>query len=66
MTTSTEEDPPYIYKGGSEEAVPKDVKKVIIDPSVTTIEEKAFDGCKDLASILIPDSVTKICEGGFL
>ena len=65
MTTSTEEDPPYIYKGGSEEAVPKDVKKVIIDPSVTTIEEKAFDGCTDLASILIPDSVTKICEGGF-
>ena len=65
MATSKEEDPPYIYKGGSEEAVSKDVEKVIIDPSVTTIEEKAFDGCTSLASIDIPEGVMSIDKRAF-
>ena len=32
---------------------------------VTTIEESAFNGCKNLISITIPDSVTTIGDGAF-
>ena len=71
--------PPYIYKGGSgvppswstsvvtndRENVPQDVDKVIIDPSVTTIGDHAFNGCTCLASIEIPQSVTTIGDHAF-
>ena len=55
--------PQYLYKGGS--GVPKEVEKVIIDSSVTTIDDGAFEGCTSLASIEIPQSVTTICERAF-
>jgi hypothetical protein len=60
--TSTEEDPPYLYKGYY---LPKDVEKVIIDPSVTTIDNYAFYGCTSLASIEIPQGVKRIGEYAF-
>ena len=38
---------------------------VIIPDSVTTIEDNAFDGCKNLAKITVPDSVTTIGQNAF-
>lgn len=41
------------------------IKKVNIPNSVTSIGNKAFQGCKDLTDMTIPDSVTTIGEWAF-
>jgi hypothetical protein len=53
----------YTYYAKGE--APKDVESVIIDSSVTEIEDKAFEECKSLASIVIPNSVTTIGDDAF-
>jgi len=46
-------------------APPKDTTKVIIHPSVTTIQSMAFHGCTSLVRITIPDTVTDIEDAAF-
>ena len=41
------------------------VKKVVIEDGVTSIENSAFDSCSSLTSITIPDSVTSIGNSAF-
>ena len=41
------------------------IKSVIIENSVTSIGDYAFDGCSSLTSVTIPDSVTSIGDGAF-
>ncbi len=41
------------------------VRKVIIEPGVTSIHQNAFSGCVNLTSIDIPESVTRIGESAF-
>ena len=43
----------------------KDASKLVIDESVTSIGDNAFDGCYSLTSITIPESVTNIGYSAF-
>ena len=54
----------YAY-GLLDEPVPRDVTEVIIHPSVSTIEEYAFNGCKSLVRVTIPANVTRIEQEAF-
>ncbi len=42
------------------------VTKIVFAPGVTSIGDKMFDGCNDLAAVTIPESVTSIGEGAFM
>jgi len=55
----------YTYWGLLNEEAPKDVTEVNFAPSVTTINECAFLGCKSLVRVTIPDYVTTIEYGAF-
>ena len=44
----------------------KDKDTIVIPNSVTSIGDRAFDGCKSLQSIVIPDSVTSIGDWAFM
>ena len=44
----------------------KQIKKIVIPDSVTTIGEYAFSDCDKLESVVIPDSVKNIGDGVFL
>jgi hypothetical protein len=50
----------YTYWGLEDEFVPQDATKVIFHPSVTTIRGSAFDRCRSLVRVTIPDTVTSI------
>jgi hypothetical protein len=45
--------------------VPKNVESVIIDSSVTEIDDYAFSGCGPLASIVVSNGVTSIGSAAF-
>ncbi|KAL7542945.1 hypothetical protein ACHAWF_007279 [Thalassiosira exigua] len=66
----------YLYKGGfamkvsggkeeTKGVVPKSVKRVLVDRSVKSIEEGAFQGCIMLESITIPSTVESIGDHAF-
>jgi len=55
----------YTYWGLLHEDVPKDTTKVIFHPSVTTIQTYAFNGCRSLVRVTIPDHVTRIGDSAF-
>ncbi|KAL7528688.1 hypothetical protein ACHAXR_002571, partial [Thalassiosira sp. AJA248-18] len=65
----------YLYKGGyamqvsggkeTKGVVPKTVKHVLVDRSVKSIEEGAFQGCNVLESITIPSSVEAVGDNSF-
>lgn len=57
------EDRLFVYN--FEIKVPKDVKNVEFDPSVTEIHEKAFEECGNLSVIHIPEGVMRIRTGAF-
>ncbi len=54
-----------IYSYGSNDRVPKDAPHVIVDDSVTIIEDRAFFEFSSLCSISIPSSVTHIGQYAF-
>ena len=69
--TGKGEIPGYNFKNISEEIQPWDlyspsVKSVVIKDGITSIGENAFKNHKNLTSISIPKSVTRIHEGAFL
>ena len=41
------------------------IRKIIIEPGVTRIGEWAFQVCRNLTEVSIPDTVTKIGDGAF-
>jgi len=55
----------YTYWGLEDEQAPPDTTEVIFHPSATRIGEYAFDGCKSLERITIPDTVTTIGDYAF-
>jgi hypothetical protein len=57
--------PTYTYYGKGNGAVPKDVKRVNIHSSVTTIGICAFYLCTSLTSVVIPNGVTEIGDYAF-
>ena len=48
-----------------EEYIKKDIKKIVIPNSVTSIRAYTFDSCGRLTNVMIPDSVTKIDDSVF-
>ena len=46
----------FVYTGNGGEIVPPDVRRVLVDPSVTSIPAEAFQRCKKLAEVVL-------CEG---
>ena len=50
----------YIYNGADE--VPNDVTHVRVDPSVTVIPERAFENCKQLEVVELPEGLIHIEE----
>jgi len=55
----------YTYWGLHHEKAPKDTTEVIFAPSLTTIKEYAFDGCKFLVRITMPDTISRIKGSAF-
>ena len=47
------------------DAIPKDVKSIVFGKGTTIIDEIILRDCKNLISVTIPDSVTKIDFGAF-
>jgi len=55
----------YLYHGLDGEKAPKDVTKVIIHKSVTTIKRYAFDYCRSLVRVTMHGGVKRIEKGAF-
>ncbi len=53
------------YKGLTTANIPASVEYNSVAYSVTSIGEGAFEGCRSLTSVTIPNSVTSIGEGAF-
>ena len=50
-----------LYIGGSELVVPSEIAGV----PITTLSENCFSGCKDLTTVILPDSLLTIGDGAF-
>jgi len=59
-TFQTSHPPSTLCHGVVHEQAPEDVTEVIFHPSVTTIKNSAFSGCRSLEWVTIPDTVTRI------
>ena len=55
----------YTYWGLDNEHAPQDTTEVIVHPSVNVIKIGAFDECKSLERVTIPDTVTRIENEAF-
>jgi len=55
----------YTYWGLLHERAPADVTKLIFHPSVNIIQKHAFNHCRSLVRVTIPDTVTEIEYGAF-
>jgi hypothetical protein len=55
----------FIYTGEGGDAVPRDVLRVRVDPSVTSIPAHAFFECKKLAEVELCDGLVEIGDGSF-
>lgn len=56
----------FVYTGVKvQERYKDEVKKVIVEEGVTSIEQSAFEYCSELTSITIPSSVTSIGDDAF-
>ncbi len=52
-------------QGGSPFYANTDIKRIIIEDGVTSIENYAFEKCENVESVAIPDSVHLILDGAF-
>ena len=57
--------PTYSIEDGVITILVKSIKTLTIPSGVTTIPERAFEGCTNLTSVVIPTSVTSIGYGAF-
>jgi hypothetical protein len=55
----------FIYTGEGGAAVPQDVVRLRVDPSVTSIPARAFDGRKKLTEVVLCEGLVKIGEKSF-
>jgi hypothetical protein len=56
---------PFIYIGQSEDEIPKDVFRVIVDPSVKEIGARAFKKCTRLMNVELCDGLELIDREAF-
>jgi hypothetical protein len=59
------DDEVFVYMGQRGESVPRDVIRVLVDPSVTSILTRAFEGRKRLAEVELCDGFVEIGERSF-
>jgi hypothetical protein len=55
----------FVYTGNGGEIVPPDVRRVLVDPSVTSIPAEAFQPCKKLAEVELCEGLVEIGELSF-
>jgi hypothetical protein len=55
----------FVYTGPDGEGVPKDVVRVRVDPSVTSIPARAFDGHRKLTEVELSEGLVEIGIGAF-
>ena len=55
----------FIYTGAGEAVIPRDVVRVRVDPSVTSIPAKAFEGRKKLTEVELCEGLVEIGNDSF-
>lgn len=55
----------YVYNGQNRSDIPRDVKHVLVDPSVQEIPDKTFKDCQFLARVDLPQGIKRIGTSAF-
>ena len=53
----------FVYTGAGGERAPHDVVRILVDPSVTSIPARAFEGCKRLTEVELCEGLVEIGDG---